>query len=152
MVDQLKRTFFVDSVTYRRQRLFRIDRFAALFIEVLQHYRNEHRYQLHEFVLMPDHFHLLITPAETCSLEKVIQFIKGGYSYRVKKELNSRLDIWQRSFMVHRVMDMRDYEQHKIYIHQNPVEARLVAKPEDWRYSSASKIIALDPPPSHFGG
>lgn len=152
MVDQSKRTFFVDSVTYRRQRLFRMERFADLFIEVLQHYRNEHRYQLHEFVLMPDHFHLLITPAETCSLEKAMQFIKGGYSYRVKKELNSRADIWQRSFMVHRVIDMRDYEQHKIYIHQNPVKARLVTTPEDWRYGSAAKIIPLDPPPSHFGG
>jgi len=36
---------------------------AKLFLEVLLHYRQQGKYLLHEFVLMPDHFHLLITPS-----------------------------------------------------------------------------------------
>ena len=45
--------------------------------------------QVHEFVFMPNHVHLLITPAPDVSLEKAMQFIKGGFSYRAGKELGS---------------------------------------------------------------
>jgi hypothetical protein len=60
--------FFVDSATYQRQRIFHIERFAVLLIDVLTSYREQGKYELHEFVLMPDHIHLLITPGRTCSL------------------------------------------------------------------------------------
>jgi len=56
---------------------------ARLFVEVLFHYRDHKNYLLHEFVLMPDHFHLLVSP--TLSLERSLQLIKGGFSYRAKK-------------------------------------------------------------------
>ena len=84
-MEQFNRTFFVDTVTYQRTRIFRISRYALLFIEVLVFYRNQGKYALHEFVVMPDHVHLLITPGRSCSLERAMQFIKGGYSYRVRK-------------------------------------------------------------------
>jgi len=48
---------------------------ARLFMEVLFHYRDKRNYFLHEFVLMPDHFHLLVSP--TLSLERSLQLIKG---------------------------------------------------------------------------
>ena len=69
---------------------------ARLFLEVLQHYRLQNKYLLHEFVLMPDHFHLLITPTET--LERALQLIKGGFSFRARKELGFVREIWQMSF------------------------------------------------------
>jgi len=57
-----------------------------LFADVLCHYRNQHKYMLHEFVAMPDHFHLLITPQVT--LERALQLIKGGFSYRAARTRN----------------------------------------------------------------
>ena len=151
-MEQRTRTFFVDSVTYERTRILCIERYASLFIEILTLFRDQGKYSLHEFVLMPDHFHLLITPNQTCSLERAVQFIKGGYSYQVRKRLRMAHDVWQRSFMVRRVMDVRDYQQHRTYIHQNPVKARLVARAEDWEYGSARGTIRLDPPPPHLRG
>jgi putative transposase len=56
---------------------------AQLLVEILQQYRLQKEYLLHEFVVMPDHFHLLITPTET--LERALQLIKGGFSYRASK-------------------------------------------------------------------
>jgi putative transposase len=56
---------------------------ADLFVQVLLSYREQHKYLLHEFVLMPDHFHLLITP--TLTLERALQLIKGGFSFRPKE-------------------------------------------------------------------
>ena len=61
-----------------------------------------------QFVVMPNHFHLLITPAYEIPLEKVIQYIKGGFSFRAKKELEFRPAIWQESFTNHRIRDADD--------------------------------------------
>ena len=151
-MEQLKRTFFVDTVTYQREKFLHLPRYGKLFVEVLTSYRDQGKYELHELVLMPDHFHLILTPAPTCSLEKVMQFIKGGYSYRVRKELRSGFEIWQRSFTVHRVENLDDYQRHRTYIHLNPVRAKLVAKPEDWELGSACDLVRLDPPPEHLRG
>lgn len=74
---------------------------------------------------MPDHFHLLLTPAET--LERGMQSIKGGFSYRAKKELGFGGEIWQTSFYDRRVRDFTEYERFRNYIRNNPVKRRLVA-------------------------
>jgi len=84
---------------------------------------------------MPDHFHVLITPS--ISLERAVQYIKGGFSYRAKKELGSNLEIWQRGFSVHRIRDVADYEKHIRYIHLNPIKRCLCAVPSAYPYSSA---------------
>jgi putative transposase len=44
------------------------------------------KFRLHDFVVMPDHLHLLITVGSGMTIEKAMQFIKGGFSYRLKKE------------------------------------------------------------------
>lgn len=121
---------------------------AELFLATLFTYRNAGKYLLHEFVLMPDHFHLLITPTE--ALERALQFIKGGFSYRAKKELGYLLEIWQRGFSDHRIRDLADYLQHRDYIHQNPVKACLVSKAEEYTYSSACGRYTLDEIPQRL--
>lgn len=61
--------------------------------------------------------------------------IKGGFSHRLK----APHPVWQRSFTDHRIRDRQDYEQHRTYIHHNPVRARLCQLPEDYPYSSAHR-------------
>ena len=77
--------YFITASTIQQRLLFSKEPMARLFIEVLLHYRDHKNYLLHEFVLMPDHIHLLISP--TLSLERSLQLIKGGFSYRARKEL-----------------------------------------------------------------
>jgi putative transposase len=62
------RTFFVTSVTWERRPLFRSERAATLFAETLFGYRDRGVFQLYEFVLMPDHIHLLLAPKPTFAL------------------------------------------------------------------------------------
>ncbi len=78
-------TYFVTSQTWQRRPLFLNPRWAELFLRVLDSYRGE-GYLLHEYVLMPEHFHVLIPRA---SLEKAVQLVKGGFSFRAKKEIGS---------------------------------------------------------------
>src|SRR3982075_2758475 len=95
-------TYMITSGTWGRCALFGKERWARLLIDTLYHYRGS-AYLLHEFVVMPDHIHVLITPKT--NLERAVQFIKGGFSYRAKKELGSSLEIWQKGFSDHRVRD-----------------------------------------------
>jgi putative transposase len=120
---------------------------ANLLIDAMRQNRKLGRLSIHEFVIMPNHFHLLITPAEEVSLEKALQFIKGGFSYRVKKELDLNFEIWEPGFTNHRIRDARDYSQHREYIHENPVEAKLVERAEMFPYSSAYPGMDVDPAP-----
>jgi putative transposase len=138
----LPATYFVTAVTWQRRMLFRTERFAELFIRTLYEYRRQDKFLPHEFVLMPEHFHLLITPA--VPLERAMQLIKGGYSYRVKTELGSNVEVWQRGFTDHRVRDAADYERLRTYIHENPVKRGLVMNAAEYRYSSAHAGYEVD--------
>ena len=77
LAPQSTRTFFVTSTTAGRRALLQSDRMAQLLVDVLAENRQKKRFLLHEFVIMPNHFHLLLTPAAEIPLEKALQFIKG---------------------------------------------------------------------------
>src|SRR2546427_1726257 len=132
----LDRTFFITSVTWHRTPLFRSQPEAELMMDVLVHYREQMRYVLHEFVIMPDHLHLLLTPGADISLERALQLIKGGFSYRLGKAKTGL--IWQESFTNHGIRDEHDYERHVGDIRMNPVPARPGERPDMYLYSSAS--------------
>jgi putative transposase len=138
-------TYMVTSSTWERRALFQADCWAKLLIDTLYHYRGT-AYLLHEFVIMPDHFHALITPQT--SLEKAVQFIKGGFSYRAKKELGSNMEVWQKGFQDHRIRDANDWAAvHVSYIHNNPVKERFCERPDEFPYSSADAGFELDAVP-----
>jgi putative transposase len=124
-------TYSVGSRTWNRRLIFIKEAPARLFIDCLFDYREEGHYQLHEFSVMPDHFHLLITLAPRITLERALQFIKGGSSHRIKKELSYTFPLWQKGFHDHRIRNAADYQQHKAYILLNPVRERLARTPEN---------------------
>ena len=95
---------------------------------------------------MPDHAHLLLTPAPEVSLERAMQYIKGGFSFRLK----SKLDVWERSYTNHRITDINDYTTHITYTHQNPVRTNLASEPHHYPFSSANNLHEVDLAPLHF--
>ena len=144
-MDDSGRTFFVTTVTWQRLPIFRVEARAALLVEVLLGYRDQGKYLLHEFVVMPDHAHLLLTPAMAISVERAMQFVKGGYSYRLRKV--EKIQVWQESFTNHRIRDFDDYQRHCEYVRLNPVRARLARDAEAYAFSSAGSAFALDEAP-----
>jgi putative transposase len=146
LAPQELRTYFITTVTANRRRLFQVEQNANLFIEVLQDQRSKSRLQLHAFVVMPDHAHLLLTPAPEISLEKAMQYIKGNFSFRLK----SKLDVWERSYDSRRIINAHDYTTHQTYIHRNPIRATLTTQPELYPHSSANPTHATDSTPTHL--
>jgi putative transposase len=114
--------------------LLQSDRNAMLFINVLRSYVAGKKFKVHDFVVMPDHVHLLITVSGDMSIEKAVQFIKGGFSYRLKNELGYCGEVWQKSFSELRVNDEYSFAKHREYIAQNPVKRGLVSEPEEYPY------------------
>jgi putative transposase len=140
-----ERTFFITTVAWQCLPIFRVEARARLLIEVLLGYRAQGKYLLHEFVVMPDHIHLLLTPAPEISLERALQFIKGGYSYKLRRE--ETIKVWQESFTNHRIRNEEDYERHCEYGRTNPVRARLVRDAASYPFSSANAEFPLDGKP-----
>jgi putative transposase len=134
-----------------RKSLFQVEKIARLFVEVLLDYRTQGRYLLHEFVVMPDHIHLIITPRKI-TLERAMQFAKGGFSFQLNKNLKAKRDIWQPSFVDRRIRDSLEYQKFKDYIWQNPVKRRLARTAEEYPYSSAHPSFrsSLDPVPQRL--
>ena len=139
------RTFFVTTNTAGKRRLFQVAVNAELLLRLLKEDRAKGRYEIHAYVVMPDHIHLILTPVPEVSLEKAMQFIKGGFSFRLK----SKTKVWQESFAWERVKDARDFASHCDYIHANPVRKFLCEKAGDFEYSSA-RGVGVDAVPAYL--
>jgi putative transposase len=146
LAPQELRTYFITAVTANRRRLFQVESNAQLLLDLLNEDRAKRRYQVHAFVFMPDHVHLLMTPAPDVSVEKAVQFIKGGFSFRLK----SKLPVWEDSFKKLGMKDPASYDHHRVYIHQNPMRAGLCERAEEFRWSSANGAFVLDAAPGHL--
>lgn len=139
--------YFVTTKTWGNRNLFQVRENADIVTEVLFRHRSAGAYLLHEYIVMPDHLHLLITPGQTTTLEKAMQLIKGGSSYEIHKRRGHRMEIWQHGFREWTIRDLQDFRVKAGYIRNNPVVARLVDSPEQWPYGSATGSFNLDPPP-----
>lgn len=137
-------TYFVTSVTWQRRPLFVAEAMARLFLKTLYGYRRQSKYYLHAFVLMPEHFHLLLTPSHDLTLERTLQLIKGGYSYAAGQTFGKKIEIWERGFTDHRIRNAEDFEHHRYYINNNPVVRRLALMIGEYRYCSAFPGFKLD--------
>ena len=113
----------------------------------LHEYRAQGKYRLHEFVVMPDHFHVLVTIGAEISIEKAVQFIKGRFAFEAGCRLGFMAPVWQKGFSEVRIVNGDQYDGVAEYIRNNPVVAHLVEKAEDYRYSSAYPGVELDPAP-----
>jgi putative transposase len=140
-------TYFVTTNAWQNISVFQVKEVADIVVSKILEYRDRGNYLLHEFVLMPNHLHLILTPAGSVTLEKTIQFIKGGSSHEIHGVRNNKMQIWQSGFHESRVTDLSDYQKKADYIHFNPFVATLVAQPEDWPLGSASGKYQLDPIP-----
>lgn len=139
---QSLQTYFVTTITDNRRSIFQVKRNADLMVEILFLYRDQKRYALHAFVVMPDHIHAIITPDTTQTIERCMQCVKGGFSHAY----NSTSPIWQRSFHEHRLRDREDYAKHVHYIEQNPTRRGLLSH----RYIHTDYRTQLDPEPQHL--
>jgi putative transposase len=144
-----ERVFFVTTKTSMARRILQSERNAMLLIDVLRRNVATGKFQLHDFVIMPDHLHLLMTLPSDMTIEKAMQLVKGGFSYRLRKEYGFQGEVWQRGFSEVRVNNRQSWLQYRAYIGQNPVKAGLVETslqyPYSYTYLARQKAQGLKP-------
>jgi REP element-mobilizing transposase RayT len=103
--------------------------------------RRFHRYDLHSFVVMANHVHLLVTPHVAAN--RWLGPLKGFMAHQANVLVGRQgTPFWQDESYDHLVRSDREFERIRAYIEQNPVTAGLVATVGEFRWSSASRIEA----------
>ncbi len=128
------RTFFTTTKTGMGRRLLQSERNAGLLIDVLRSLVAERQFQLHDFVIMPDHLHVLVTVSDGMTIEKAMQLVKGRFSYRLSHQSGYTGEVWQRGFSEVQVMNRTGFEKYCEYIAANPIKAGLIRNGEDYPF------------------
>ena len=136
-------TYAITILTHQRHRHFQRTANAELFIAKLFRYRDQGKFRLHGFVVMPDHVHILITPNIDQSTSRCIQLIKGGYSFAVRQQ--SPGEVWHSRYHEHRIRDEDDFNAQKQYIANNPGRKLFLDYPHV--HTHANYLPHLDAPP-----
>lgn len=98
--------------------------------------RKFHRYQLHSFVVMPNHVHLLVTPHVVAT--RWLGPLKGFTAHEANRILGlTGKPFWQHEGYDRLVRSDEEFARIRRYIENNPVSASLVAEPGDFEWSSA---------------
>jgi REP element-mobilizing transposase RayT len=146
---------YVTGVTYGRVPIFRDDKTCSLFIEALSETRLKDPFKLIGYVLMPDHFHLLVNPIDL-NITTVVGKLRGRAASKILKCFRARDDgyvlnrlklvrplasgqthaVWLQDFSSIDVWSHKFIRQKLNYIHMNPVRAGLCDHPAKWRWSS----------------
>ena len=126
--------YFLTHVTYQRQPI--LSENMDLLLNSLFKFTLKTPYNIIAWVILPEHFHVLIDPFDN-NLSLLMRKIKLSFSssYRKQTNLNSGRT-WQYRFWDHVIRDETDMNNHIDYIHYNPVKHGLVERPFDWKFSS----------------
>ncbi len=143
-------TYFVTTKCWENRALFQVPENAEILIACMLRYRNQGSFLLHEFVVMPNHLHVMLTPASGTSIERAMQLIKGGSSHEIHRRRDLKLQVWPSGFHEETVRDSNDYRNKTSCIHMNPVRAHLVERPEAWPFGSGSRAFRMDSAPERL--
>ena len=102
-----------------------------------RHHELKH-YDLHAFVVMANHVHLMFTPL--VDVTKLMHSLKRFTAREANSFLGSTGQFWQRESYDRLVRDGTEFDRIKHYIENNPVKAGLVNTPDAFLFSSARRI------------
>ncbi|MGH9432903.1 MAG: REP-associated tyrosine transposase [Terriglobia bacterium] len=105
-------------------------------VQSIEESRSRLGFGLYGYVLMPDHWHVLLWPSGVLTISWVLQDIKYVSARRINRSRRTRGSIWQRQFWDRFVRHAREFSHRLEYMHMNPVRKGLVAKAEEWQWSS----------------
>ena len=132
--------YFVTAVTYHRLAI--LADHTDLFWESIGKIKEITEFDLIAWVIMPDHFHVLIDP-KTSSLAGIMKRVKISFAFLYREKLHLyRGRTWQSRYWDHVIRDQKDWNHHVDYVHYNPVKHRMARSPFAWKESSIHKYFA----------
>ncbi len=143
-----KHLHFITCSCYRRKAYLDTGKRRDLFLRILEEARRKYRFVVHGYVLMPEHFHLLITEPERGDPSVVMKVVKQRFARRFNRRRQRPAAaqmalwgavpdrVWQKRFYDFNVWSEPKRIEKLRYMHRNPVKRGLVERPEQWLWSS----------------
>ena len=132
------RAYFVTKCVLKRdQRPLARSDCARQVIDSFMWARDRGWFQILGFVIMPDHYHLVLGLGEVLPLDAMMRRLNSYLAHEITRMLGSPGNFRQRGFYEHAIRDRQDFDVILAYVHRNRVEAGLVEEPENWPWSTA---------------
>jgi putative transposase len=132
--------YHVSSRTNGKIKVFDTIVGQRIMLVILEEAKEKYGFRLHNFCFMPNHFHLLITPASGTSLSRIVQWIKTRSAKSWNFIRGTTNHLWGERLFSRVMNNMEEYLIVHNYIDQNPVKAGLAISPSDWKASGAYYI------------
>ena len=97
------------------------------------------------YCLMPNHFHLLMRPQADGDLGRWVQWLLMAHARRYHRHYGTSGHVWQGRFKAFIIQDDDHLRTVLRYVERNPLRAELVARAEDWKWSSLPGWLRRDP-------
>src|SRR4030042_5939471 len=129
--------YFITTSTYQKKSIFTTKDHFDILIKSLWFLENKHRIELHFFIMMPDHIHLVVSLESSETLPKMMQSFKG---YTSREILNRKLadknksKVWQQQYYVHAIRKEEKYINIMKYCFYNPIRKELVKNPANYSF------------------
>ncbi len=117
-------------------RVFANDDDHLAFLQALASTKERYPFRLFGYCLMSNHFHLLVRPERGQSISRILQSLTVAHTWRYHKRHRSSGHVWQGRFKSPVIQDDMHLLVVLRYIEANPLRARMVADPADYRWSS----------------
>jgi putative transposase len=130
-----------------RQFVYQTDDQRNLFLSLLEEVHLRYQAEIHAYCLMGNHYHLLIR-TQNPNLDRVMRHIDGIYTQRYNKSMGKDGSLFRGRYKSCLIQAENYLLQTSRYIHLNPVVAKIVSKPEDYKWSSYRFYLNLEPSPT----
>jgi putative transposase len=125
---------FITFSCYRRQPKLAEPGASATFEQALERTRRQYGCCVVGYVVMPEHVHLLVSEPGLGTLATALQALKQSVARTLA--LRGSEPFWQARYYDFNVWTAKKQTEKLKYLHRNPVTRGLVARPEEWQWSS----------------
>jgi putative transposase len=119
-----------------RQYVFRDEEDFDTYLKTVSRFKEKYSFKLYGYCLMDNHTHLILEPSKPSTLSKIIQSITLSHIRLYHSKYKSSGHLWQGRFKNPIIQTDEYLLQCLKYIELNPVKANVVARPQDYRWSS----------------
>ena len=125
--------YLLTSVSYRRRPVFADFHLGRLVVNAMRHHDLRGHTDTLAYVVMPDHFHWLLSLGDHFDLPRLMVSLKGYTARRIKERIDLGGDpLWQEGYHDHALRREEDIQATARYIVANPLRAGLVERLGDY--------------------
>jgi len=155
--------YFITSTVVNWIPIFLSHRYFDILIDALAYCRNEKGLLVHAYVLMPNHFHAIVSSEPHSALPSIIRDLKRHTAWEIARCLaeegswyilrqlewaagkagrGNDVQVWQEGYHPEAIYSQKFFRQKLDYLHDNPVRKEYVGTAEHWLYSSAGQYLS----------